>query len=139
MHVFIAGVMQGSRLDNQIDEQDYRVRISEALQTHLPDVRISDPWVLHPNSVAYEMDLIEQTFLANTDLVNEADVVIAYLPWASMGTAIEMWTAYRANKPVIVVTPLVHNWVVRLTADEVLPDLDSLLEYIQSGRLAHFL
>ena len=26
MHVFIAGVMQGARLDNQIDDQNYRVR-----------------------------------------------------------------------------------------------------------------
>jgi hypothetical protein len=50
-----------------------------------------------------------------------------------MGTAIELWTAQKSDKPVIAVTPLIHNWVVRLTAQEVLPDLDSLIAAINDG------
>jgi hypothetical protein len=138
-HVFIAGVMQGSRLDDRIDGQDYRLRISEALQRHLPDTDVTDPWMLHPNSVAYGDAETRQTFMDNTDLARQADVLIAYLPHASMGTAIELWEAHHNGTYIIAVTPMVHNWVVRITADEILPDLDSLLAYIESGRLARIL
>lgn len=136
MRIFLAGIMQGARLDSGIHSQDYRRRIAEVLRSHLPDVEITDPWMLHPNSVEYNDDQARQTFKSMTALAGQSDVLIAYLPDASMGTAIEMWTAHHARAYVVAVTPLVHNWVVRTTADEVLPNLDSLLEYIESGRLA---
>jgi hypothetical protein len=136
MHVFIAGVMQGSRLDAEIDSQDYRLRIIEALEAYFPHTRVTDPWALYPDSVGYDLDRLRATFAANTSLAGEADLLIAYLPHASMGTAIEMWTAYHNNAYIVVVTPMTSNWVVRITADEVLPDLDALLEHIENGKLA---
>lgn len=139
MHVFIAGLMQGSREDHLIDTQDYRSKIAQALQAHIPGVKISDPYGLHPNSIHYESEKVRETFVSLAGLAGEADMVIAYLPQASMGTAIEMWTAYNANKTIVAVTPLKHNWVVRVTADEILPDLDTLLEQIENGRLLQLL
>ena len=136
MHIFIAGVMQGSRLDNQIHEQDYRLRIVQALRAHVPGARITDPWALEPESVSYDADLARKTFLKNTALAGEADLLIAYLPHASMGTAIELWTAFQNHAYIVAVTPLQHNWVVQITANEVLPDLESLLAYIESGQLS---
>ena len=135
MHIFLAGVMQGSRLDGDIAPQDYRQRITQVLQSYLPNATISDPWALHPNSVSYKSPKIEDTFISMTQLAGLADVLIAYLPWASMGTAVEMWTAYHARKYIIAVTPMSHNWLVKVTANEVLPDLDSLVDYIASGRM----
>ena len=49
MQVFIAGIMQGTRLDNQIDSQSYRAQISDALRAHIPDISIFDPYALNPN------------------------------------------------------------------------------------------
>lgn len=138
MRVFIAGIMQGSRQDNDLDSQSYRARIIQTLAAHLPEVEITDPWTLHPDSVAYGDEQARQTFLEMTDLAGQADLVIAYLPQASMGTAIEMWTAYHAGKPVIAITPLSHNWVVKLCASHILPNLDSLLAYIESGSLSQW-
>jgi len=138
-HVFIAGIMQGSRPDHLIGDQDYRARITAALEKCWPGVHISDPYAMHPESVDYEMDAVRTTFESLTSLAGEADLLIAYLPTASMGTAIEMWTAYRANKYIIAVTELRHNWVVKVTADEVVPDMDALLELLESGRLAEIL
>lgn len=137
--VFLAGIMQGSRADDGIEGQDYRVAISQALIDHIPGVDIIDPFARNPDSVDYNLERARQTFVANTALAAEADVLIAYLPQASMGTAIEMWTAYHARKYIIAVTPLEHNWVVKVTADEVLPDLKSLIDLIQIGHLAELL
>ncbi|MGD2078203.1 MAG: hypothetical protein PVH18_07455 [Chloroflexota bacterium] len=139
VHVFIAGVMQGSRSDHLIGDQDYRARISAALEKCWPGVQITDPYALHPGSVDYKMDDVRSTFESMTGMAGEADLIIAYLPTASMGTAIEMWTAYKANKYVIAVTELRHNWVVKVTADEVVPDMDALLALLESGRLAQIL
>ena len=136
MHVFIAGVMQGSRSDDQIHGQQYRLAIAAALQQYFPGVRITDPWSLHPNSVLYQDEEIRQTFHSMTALAGEADAVIAYLPHASMGTAIELWTAHHNGTYVVAVTPMQHNWVVQITAHDVLPDLDSLVAFIASGEFA---
>ena len=134
LSVFLAGIMQGSRRDHLIDDQDYRARITKALYDHVPGVHVVDPFDLDPNSVEYEHDRARQTFETNAALAAETDVLIAYLPHASMGTAIEMWTAYQAGKYIVAVTPLEHNWAVKVTANEILPDLESLLAEIEGGR-----
>lgn len=138
LHVFLAGVMQGSRQDHLLDEQDYRATLTQALQRHVPNVRITDPLARDPNSVNYDLTEAREAFFRNTAISAEADVLIAYLPEASMGTAIEMWTAKHNNTIVVAVTPLKHNWVVLLTADRILPDLESLLEVIEGGRFVEF-
>ena len=43
MRVFIAGIMQGSRLDRYIDEQDYRRVIAQAVLGRYPAWEIVDP------------------------------------------------------------------------------------------------
>ncbi len=136
MHIFIAGVMQGSRLDDQIDEQDYRLAIMRSIEKVEPGAQITDPWALNPHSVRYEEDRARDTFLTMTAKAGEADVLIAYLPIVSMGTAMEMWEAFRSNTYIIAVTPHVHHWAIRFTANEVLPDLDTLLSKIEAGHLS---
>jgi hypothetical protein len=135
MRVFISGVMQGQRQDDQIEPQSYRQQIASALQEHLPGVQIIDPYALHPESVSYDGQLARRTFYELIEEAGQADILIAYLPSLSMGTAMEMWQAYQANAYIVVVTPFVHHWAIRFTADEILPDLESLTAAISSGRL----
>ncbi len=134
MHVFLAGVMQGTRLDNRIDDQSYRVRLTAALKAHVPGVRITDPWAMHPNSVNYDAAQARRTFLTMTKEAGMADVLIAYLPTLSMGTAMEMWEASQRNTYIIAITPHVHHWAIRFTSNEILPSLDDLLAHIENGR-----
>ena len=65
MHVFIAGVMQGSRLDPEIDSQDYRVAIVEALKA-LSSYRVGPGRCT--DSVGYDLERLQTTFIANTSL-----------------------------------------------------------------------
>ena len=136
MEVFIAGIMQGSRDDDRIADQNYRTILTQAIERNIPGAVVTDPWTIDPNSVSYELDQAKEAFLTNTSLAADADVLIAYLPQASMGTAIEMWTAFSAKVPIVVVSPLKRNWVVWVTADETFYDLESLLAEIESGRFA---
>jgi hypothetical protein len=127
--------MQAERLDNQIVSQDYRTRITQVLQSAIPDVIITDPFALNPGSVNYDEDRARHTFLAMTKKAAEADLLIAYLPQVSMGTAMEIWEAHQAGAYIIAITPHIHHWAIRFTTNEILPDLDSLEEMIGNGRL----
>jgi hypothetical protein len=135
MKVFIGGIMQGQRDDDQIDSQTYRVQITETFQKHAPEISLIDPWALNPDSVNYDADTARHTFITMTRKVQEADLMIAYIPRMSMGTAMEMWEAYNAGVYIVAVTPFVHHWAIRFTANEILPDLNTLLADIENGRL----
>jgi hypothetical protein len=135
MRVFIGGIMQGSR-GNGIEAQDYRGQITEILRARWPDVEIIDPFVLHPNSVTYDDNIARETLFSLAELAAASDVLVVYLPQASMGTALEMYMAYQQGVPVLAITPLVENWVVRAMARHIFPDLAAFQAFItQTERL----
>jgi hypothetical protein len=138
MRVFIGGVMQGSTAGREISDQGYRTRIASALKARWPGLEVIDPFELHPTSVDYDDESAKTTLFGMIDLAASSDLVIAYLPTASMGTALEMWAAYRAGVPVLTISPLASNWVVRTLSRRVVPDVESFLaEVAGAGSPAH--
>jgi hypothetical protein len=135
MQVFIAGIMQGSRLDRYIDRQDYRSDIARAIRDHDSAVEILDPNELHPDGVDYDDGMARRTLLEMADLAGRCDLVVAYAPRASMGTAIEMWQAFQAGVPVVTISPMAANWVVKHLSDVLLPDLDAFRAWLAGGGL----
>jgi hypothetical protein len=133
VRVFIAGIMQGSRRDHYIGTQDYRNIIAQVLQEHHPGVEILDPNELHPNGVDYDDKMAKATLLAMAELAGQADLVVAYAPQASMGTALEMWQAYQGGVPLITISPMTANWVVKHLSTLVLPDLDAFRAWMADG------
>jgi hypothetical protein len=133
VQVFIAGIMQGSRMDRYIDAQDYRRIISETLQEHRAGVEIVDPNELHPNGVDYDDEMARATLLEMANLAAQADLVVAYVPQASMGTALEMWKAFEANVPLVTISPMAANWVIKHLSSVVLPDLDAFRQWAADG------
>ena len=131
--IFIAGVMQGSRRENDIDAQDYRREISECLQQFLPDVEIVDPFELHPGSVGYGDEDARRTLIDLAKEAGRADALIAFLPEASMGTALEMWEAYQARRPIFTISPLIHNWVVKGLSTRIFRDFDGFRTFVSTG------
>jgi len=69
------------------------------------------------------------------ELASQADLLVAYAPKASMGTAIEMWQAYGSSAPVITISPMAANWVVRYLSAAVLPDLAAFRSWLADGGL----
>jgi hypothetical protein len=137
--VFIAGIMQGSRNDPGIHFQTYRDDIAAVLRESLEAAEIVDPWALHPESVSYDDGMGKQTLLLMAAEAAQADLVVAYIPEATMGTAIEMWEAFRAGKPIVTISPLERNWVVRYLSTKLVPDLEAFREMARGGELADLL
>lgn len=135
MRFFLAGIMQGSHLGPVIHHQGYRQRIRELLQAEFPAADIYDPLADHSNSLEYDDRQGREVFFHHNQLSSEVDVLVAFVPEASMGTAIEMWQAYRAGKAVITISPLVLNWTVRFLSHEVYPTVTDFESAIASGSL----
>jgi len=136
MRVFVAGIMQGSRGGGGIDAQDYRREIARLVRRHVPEVEVLDPFELHPDGVSYSPEQTEQTLLEIVALAGRVDVLVAYVPSASMGTAIEMWSAYQGGARVYTISPLTCNWVVRSLSERVFPDMAAFAAFVAGGGLS---
>ena len=130
--VFIAGIIQGSCKGKNVWSQDYRSQLKEALAKAFPYWEVYCPVENHPESVEYTDEKAKETFFYHIDLVKESSLVVAYLPAASMGTAVEMWEAYKKGIPVWTVTPMSENWVVRITSTRIFPSLEELKGFLES-------
>jgi len=134
---FIAGIMQGSFHEMALHDQSYRVELAKRLGGHFPDCRVYDPLAHHANSVNYDDAQGRETFLTHNRMCgSEVDVLIAFVPEASMGTAIEMWEAWRNKAVVLTISPMQVNWTVRFLSHAVYPDLPAFFAALDSGEIA---
>lgn len=137
--LFIGGIMQGSSRAMEVCDQGYRAHIAQVVRRHHPHVEIVDPFQIHPDSVTFDRERAVQTFLSLLDAAAQADLLIAYLPEASLGTAMEIWHAYQAGKPVIAISPMTKNWALWATARHILPDLEAFERFVADGGLRPYL
>ena len=105
------------------------------LSRHFPEAEIFCPVEHHPDSLYYAFEEGRRTFFDLMAQAGKADVLVAFLPEASMGTAIEMWEAFQRGRIVLAISPLRENWVVKFLADVVLDSLEDLEAFIVSGQL----
>lgn len=139
MRIFLAGIMQGSHHGPAMHDQGYRTRLRELVERHLPGVEVYDPWAEHQNSLDYADDEARRVFFGHNRLCGQVEAVLAFVPEASMGTAIEMWEAHQAGRLVITVSPLVHNWAVRFLSRVVYPTWDEFERALVSGEVGRLL
>jgi len=132
MNVFLAGIIQGSKVEAAIHDQDWREGIRAALARCAPQAKVYCHYSEHPNSITYELPQIRSTLAEGIRRAAESDLLIAYLPSASMGTAIEMHEACHAGAAVLTLTPLTANWVVRAYSDRIFPDVESFEAFLAS-------
>jgi hypothetical protein len=132
---FLAGIIQGSKSSRDIHDQEYRKTIRSILEKAFPGCRIVCPMENHPQSVTYDDSKARQVFLGHLEDVRQSDVLIVYLPEASMGSAIELWEAHCRGKVIVTISPMIHNWVIRLLSDQVFSDLDGFRVFVESGGL----
>ena len=128
---FIAGIIQGSNTGKVLHDQDYRDKIKSILREYFPEAKIFDPVETHPDSLHYDHRMGESVFLGYIKLATQCDCVIAYLPEASMGTAIEMWECYRKEVPIWTISPMKDNWSVKFLSKKLFETLDEFEKYVK--------
>ena len=135
MNVFLAGIIQGSLVEAEIHKQDWREPIKAALARTMPDADVYCHYTAHPNSITYSLDQIKQTLAEGNRRAAHCDLLIAYVPSASMGTAVEMYEAANSGAIVLTITPMTANWVVRAYSDRIFPSVESLEAFLADGGL----
>ena len=133
MKVFLAGIIQGSIAEPRIHDQLWREPIKLAIARHVKDADVYCHYTRHPASIAYELPDIRATLDEGIAAAAQCDLLVAYVPSASMGTAIEMYEAYRAGAVVLAITPLAANWIVRAYSHRRLPDVAAFEAFIASS------
>jgi hypothetical protein len=136
MRLFLAGIMQGSHVGTDLHDQHYRTRLKRLLLEHLPGLKLYDPLADHQDSINYDEHTGRRVFLEHNRMCGEVDVVLAFVPEASMGTAVEIWEAHRHGKIVVTISPLQHNWTVRFLSDILYHELHTFENELASGELA---
>ena len=136
MKFFIAGIMQGSHTRMVLHDQDYRRHIKELIEENFPKADVYDPLANHSDSITYDDRTGRDTFLAHNKMCSEVDVLLAFVPEASMGTAIEMWEAYTHGAAVITISPMPLNWAVKFLSHELYADVEQFEQDVRNGRLA---
>lgn len=135
MRFFLAGIMQGSYTEALLHDQDYRGRIARLLEAHFPHAEVYDPLANHSESLGYDEATGRSVFFQHNLMCREVDVLLAFVPEASMGTAIEMWEAYQHGAAVITISPLRHNWAVKFLSHVVYENLADFETALETGEV----
>ena len=135
MRFFLAGIMQGSHTEASLHDQEYRERITRLLEAHFPQAEIYDPRAKHSKSLGYDDGTGRSVFFRHNLMCRQIDVLLAFLPEASMGTAIEMWEAYRHGAVVVTISPLNRNWAVKFLSHILYADLEEFSTALEDGSL----
>jgi hypothetical protein len=139
MKVFLAGIMQGSKVEAAIHGQDWREPIKAALAKHAPSAEVYCHYSQHPNSIGYGREDIRRTLAEGNRLAGASDVLIAFCPSASMGTAIEMYEAARGGALILAISPMAANWVIRSYSDRLFADMESFERFLAETNLDEML
>ena len=140
MKFFIAGIMQGSILDVALHDQNYRSLIKNALLKAFPSSEVYDPLERNQDSLFYTYEYGKMVFLNHNKMCGtDIDALVAYIPEASMGTAIEIWEAWKNNKFVVIISPMKSNWVVKYLSDAVYSSLEDFLIDLENGKISQLM
>jgi hypothetical protein len=139
MKIFIAGIMQGSKTGKGMQDQNYREMISDVIKNKHPNLEIVDPFTLFPDSVEYGDQKAKQVLLSMASEAGSSDLLISYLPEASLGTALEMIRAYDNNRPILCISPLEKNWFIKAVSSKIFINLEEFLIWVRKRGLSEYI
>ena len=156
---FLAGIVQGSLAGQSIADQSYRAELRRVVINHFPNAVVHCPVTkLHAKYSGTESQVasafsslntegplqrsqypavvasVAASFCEFVDLAGECDVLIAYLPGheASMGTAMELWSAFKHDRIIVVISTMTQHLAVLATATAVVRSIEELGEVLGS-------
>ncbi len=141
MRFFLSGVIQGSMTGLGINSQSYRDELKALLRESFPHPEhvLLCPIELYPDAITFTPEEGKQAFERLVEEAAQADAIIAYLPTASNGTAIEIWEAARRGTPVFTISPMTENWVIKFYSTRLFPTMAEFAAFVRSGELTAFM
>lgn len=136
--IFLAGIIQGSEPGKGIVSQDYRPHLKRLLAAAMVGYEVYCPVENHPHSVHYTDAQAHDVFVKHVNMAADSEIVVAFVPQASMGTAIEIWQAHRAGRIVLTISPMAENWVVKLFSSRIFATLAEFETFVTRGQLRAF-
>jgi len=139
MKIYLAGVIQGSHRGASNENQCYRNSIKDIILRYHPYAKIICPWELFPNSAMAGTQRMHEIIDGCVDHAKKADIVVAYLPVASMGTAVELWESYHIGIPNIIISPMQNNLLIQKVANVLVRDMEQFEKRVLKGVLDRLL
>ena len=133
MKVYLSGIMQGSRKDEFHVSQDYRKVIKAIVLRRFPYAEVICPLEEFPNASTSAPFSAKAVISACANLSANSDLVVAFLPEASMGTAVELWEAFKNSKPIITISPMAQNLVIRTVSSIIVRDIEEFQKVMSNG------
>jgi hypothetical protein len=130
VEIFLAGIIQGSLIEAEIHDQGWRERICHILSRHVPHANVYCHYSRHPDSIGYDLARVRETIEEGIRRAARCDVLVAYCPSASMGTAIEIYEAARNGAVVLTISPLKANWVLRAYSDRMFDSIGAFEAFL---------
>ncbi len=137
-NIFIAGIIQGSCRGTEICNQDYRRQLTNLLRQAMPEAHVYCPVEEHPESIHYKPEKAKRVFFELMEKAGQTDILVAFLPQASLGTAIELWQAYQAKRIIFTISPLTTNWVILSLSSRNFTCLDDFEKFVANGEFRKF-
>ena len=113
--------------------------IGNMIKDQFPEVEILDPFALYPDSVDYDDQKAKEVLFSSASKAGDSDLLISYLPEASLGTALEMIRAYDNGKPILCISPMEKNWFINSISSKVFMNLDEFLSWVKMGNLTKYI
>jgi len=136
---YLSGVMQGSLKDNSRVSQEYRQILKDLILRSYPDAKILCPAELFPDAPTQDEVLAKSIVPQCAEIASSTDVLVAFLPEASMGTAVELWEAYKSSRINIVISPMRHNLMLKAVSDVIVPSIEEFGKFISDGNFTKLL
>jgi hypothetical protein len=135
----VVGILRGSRRGMQFHSQEYRKQIKAVLEKHLPGVEVYSPIESAQDMHDYGLVRGIEAFFDMVRRASQYDAIVAYVPEASMGSAIMMWEAYRNQRIVVAISPLEDNRTVKALSSALCKDMKEFSSFVKSGQFAALL
>jgi hypothetical protein len=133
VNIYVTGILQGSK-DKAFFPQDYRKKLVEAIKKSWQTTTVYSPTintdVENPESLKEAVKQFEQQLA----ILKKANIVVAYIPEAGMGCAIEIYNAAMRGKYVVTITPLKQNRVIRMFSHDIYDSIESFTEACKVGK-----
>ena len=131
--IYVTGILQNSR-SKDLYPQDYRKNIVDAIKETWESAIVQCPIIVGSADNKESLKETVKEFEQQLALLKKANIVVAYIPEPSMGSAIEIYNASLRGKYVVTISPIKTNRVVRMFSHDIYDSIESFLDACKIGK-----